>query len=142
MSSTPSSTFVSSFDILVVDDDEHVREGIAELLTVKGHHVRSVGSAREAMVSLEAGKCDLAIIDVCMPRMDGVEFAAMVRMAYPTTHIVLMSGDCPEALRIDARRLRIGEVIRKPFRVEAIDATLDLIAGRLATTGRIPIPAG
>ena len=140
MPSTPPGTSTSPLEILVVDDELEVREGISELLTERGHHVRTVGSAREAMISLRTDKVDLVIMDVCMPRMDGVELAAMIRMAHPFVELVLMSGGCPETSRTAARKLRIGEIVNKPFRMSAIEPTLERMTARMASTGKISIP--
>ena len=100
--------------VLRVDDDPAVRATTAELLRDSGHEVVAVGSAGAALDHLERGEgcVALMLIDVAMPRMNGVELAKIVRRAWPALPILFMTGYAePTLLPDDAWRA----VLRKPF---------------------------
>ena len=59
--------------ILVVDDDEAVRDSLARTLRFEGHQVDTAGDDRNAIDIVHAGKPDAMILDVSMPEMDGIE---------------------------------------------------------------------
>lgn len=78
---------------LVIDDDERVREGTAEMLAVLGYDVIQAGGAREGLDLLDAG-LDPAIVvtDHVMPGMTGAELALRLRADHPRVPVVIMSG--------------------------------------------------
>ena len=60
--------------VLVVDDDETIREFVATLLDCEGYRVRTAADGREALDALEAWRPDLIVLDMLMPVMDGAAF--------------------------------------------------------------------
>jgi CheY-like chemotaxis protein len=92
--------------VLIADDDEDVRVALARFL----ESVDGVGSVTAAADGLEAVRIaasvplDIAILDLNMPRLDGVEAAKRVAMLQPTTSVALQSADS-SALRRRAREL-------------------------------------
>ena len=80
--------------IVIVDDDDLVREGMEMTLEVVGYRIRATGSAREALRWLEDEPCELLIIDVSMPEMDGHELHRRVRARWATSapRVVFVSG--------------------------------------------------
>lgn len=59
--------------ILVVDDERSVQRAFEELLASKGHMVVAVRGAEEALVAIDREDCDLAILDICLPGMNGLD---------------------------------------------------------------------
>ena len=79
--------------ILVVDDEEEVREILAETLEDFGYAVLTAASGEEALPVLAGnGGVAMVITDVRMPGMSGLELADEVRRRWPTVKIVLISG--------------------------------------------------
>jgi DNA-binding NtrC family response regulator len=78
-------------DILVVDDDETVREPIAFALESAGHRVTQAVDGLAALTLMETHGYDLAVCDVRMPRVDGLTLARRVRRESPDTDVVLMT---------------------------------------------------
>jgi DNA-binding NtrC family response regulator len=80
--------------IVIVDDDDCVREGMAMTLEVAGHRIRSTRSGREALRWLEDEPCDLLIVDFSMPEMDGPELYRGVLARWPTRapRVLFVSG--------------------------------------------------
>jgi len=79
--------------ILLVDDEELVRRGTAEMLRDMGHRVTEAEGGAEALVTLGAQQdIELVVTDYKMPRMDGAELARRLREARPRMPILLISG--------------------------------------------------
>ena len=109
--------------ILIVEDDEGLREVMAHLVESLGYEALCAGDAAEALALFErqGGAVDLLLADVVMPGMDGTELAARLLTQRPTLKVVYVSGH-PDAL---ARRgLATESVLLKPFTSAALAARL------------------
>jgi CheY-like chemotaxis protein len=78
--------------ILVVDDDEAVRQLYAEELAEAGYAVEVAGSGTEALAAVRAGRPDLVTIDLKMPGMDGIELLGQVRQLHHDLPIVISTA--------------------------------------------------
>jgi len=80
--------------IVIVDDDDCIREGIEMTLETVGHRIRSTNNGDEALRWLEDEPCDLLIVDFSMPEMNGAEFYRRVLARWPTSppRILFVSG--------------------------------------------------
>jgi putative two-component system response regulator len=102
-------------EILVVDDEIHIRMLLRRLLEREGHHCEVAGTAEEAMAMLERAPYDLVLSDVNMPGESGIQLAPRICERYPTTAIVMVTGvDDP---RVAANAVQLGAYgyIIKPF---------------------------
>ena len=82
-----------SITILVVDDDDNVREVVSEMLTDFGYTVVEAASAKAAYaIAHTVGKLDLVVTDVVMPEEDGTRLAARLRHDFPGLRVVFISG--------------------------------------------------
>ncbi|MEW6213252.1 MAG: ATP-binding protein [Acidobacteriota bacterium] len=102
--------------ILLVDDDERVREALAALLEISGYEVTQAADGREALDTLEADASGyhLMITDLAMPDMDGVTLARSSLMVSPSLKVLLMTG-YGNSLPIEAQdRSCIEGIISKP----------------------------
>jgi len=108
--------------VLVVDDDQLVRNMIADMLRFGGFHALEAAGGAQALHLLANGQSVAAIVtDVCMPLMDGVALSHRVRAVHPEMPIVLVSGD----MRPDAALLPVGtRYIHKPPRLRDLVATV------------------
>lgn len=114
--------------ILVVDDDPHVREVIVETLNAAGFWSEAAADGLEALARLEKEEYDLMLLDVRMPRMDGLEVLGRVRaQPHHPKVLVMTADDTPETL-LRVIREQACEYIAKPFdpkgMVEAVTRTL------------------
>jgi CheY-like chemotaxis protein len=106
--------------ILVVDDQEMVAETIRMLLTISGHKVDVAKDGEEALAMFGAGKYDLVVTDLSLPRMDGFELAAAIKERSPAQPIILITAHA-ESIKADKERLsKVDFVMGKPFSVEQI----------------------
>jgi len=106
--------------LLLIDDEELVRAGTAEMLREIGHIVHESSGGAEALAKLEAGlEVDAVVTDYMMPRMNGAELAAQVRRLDPDVRILVITGYAGGDLNLDLPQLA------KPFRQADIAAALD-----------------
>jgi CheY-like chemotaxis protein len=78
--------------ILIVDDETAVADSLHLIFANRGYEARAVYSAEEAIEVLSDWQPDLAIIDVMLPQMNGIELAGVLKGNYPTCQILLISG--------------------------------------------------
>jgi CheY-like chemotaxis protein len=110
--------------ILLVEDDEAVRQVTGILLGGLGYRVLEAAQARAALALLEAERAvDLMLTDVVMPGgMNGVELAAVAVRLHPTLRVILTSGD---ATAVAVAPPPAGAVLQKPYRFETLVRELD-----------------
>ena len=103
--------------VLVVDDDEHVREAVSRVLAAAGHEVRVAATARSAMdaIASHAAEADLLLTDVVMPDMPGTELAARLRERRPDLRVLFMSGHDDDRLSVQGVLADGVHLIFKPF---------------------------
>ncbi|HWX54708.1 MAG TPA: response regulator [Verrucomicrobiae bacterium] len=82
-------------EILVVDDDEGVRDSLALLLQSSGYDVRSAVHGFDALLQLRSALPTVIISDLNMPQMSGFEFLSVVRRRFPQISVIAMSGAYP-----------------------------------------------
>lgn len=78
--------------ILVVEDEDAAREGLVRLLEGQGYEVRAAASAEHADHWLSAASFDLALLDIGLPGMDGVEFLRWALRINPTLAVIMTTG--------------------------------------------------
>lgn len=111
--------------ILVVDDEEAIRELLVKLLQSAGHRVRAVGSAREAHVALKESPVSLLITDVKLPDQDGL---ALLQQACDVDHRMMglvMTGYGTVDLAVQAMRAGAAEFLMKPFENDALQSVVN-----------------
>ena len=78
--------------ILVVDDDDTIRDNLYELLTAEGFSCFAARDGKSAIEQLGKRACDLMLLDLRMPRIDGVEVLKTVSVQFPQVRVIIMSG--------------------------------------------------
>jgi len=111
---------VDSARILLVDDDEGVRETYAEALRIGGHEVVATESATEAVAICAGGSFDLVITDLSMNEMSGLELASAIKRDDPSLPVILFSGWALEQTESQALEAGIDLALVKPCRIEEL----------------------
>jgi PAS domain S-box-containing protein len=116
----------SKMSILVVDDEDFVREALADMLTVFEHEVVAVGSAREALSKMDSNSFDVVFTDLSMPEMDGWQLAREIRRRHHEIPKIVMVTGYGKGVRSESEQERkaINAVIGKPFDFEQLNNTL------------------
>jgi nitrogen-specific signal transduction histidine kinase len=107
--------------VLVVDDEPHIREMTAVMLTRNGYRVLTAGDGTEAVATFatHCKEIDLLITDLVMPNMDGAALASIVQHLNPRTRIMAMSGLSSNGSSVRAERFGPA-FLYKPFKVQAL----------------------
>lgn len=106
--------------ILVVEDEESVRDFVNRTLTMHGHSVLVARDGAEAVSLMEEHHFDLLLSDIAMPMMDGISLALKVRASRPHVPILLMTGYADERQRAHNLSLLIEGLLTKPFNMEQL----------------------
>jgi DNA-binding NtrC family response regulator len=108
---------VAQAKILVVDDDELIRSYLYKVLTREGHHVLTVESGEEALACIAAQEFDLALIDLKMDGVGGMEVLAEMRRQWPDTIVILLTGHPTLETVFEALRQGAYDYMFKPCRI-------------------------
>ncbi len=108
--------------ILIVEDDKEIREGIEIYLKSQGYVVFQAGDGIEALAVLEREEIHLAIVDVMMPRMDGITMMIKVREKGYEFPVIMLSAKSEEVDKIMGLNMGADDYVTKPF------TTMELLA--------------
>ena len=78
--------------ILIVDDEIVIADTLAQIFSIHGQQVRTAYSAEEAIEVIARWNPDLAILDVVLPQMSGIDLAIFLKQNYPSCQVLLFSG--------------------------------------------------
>jgi len=107
--------------ILIVDDDTSMCETLLDILEEKGYNVVAVEDGPKAVAEAKGRHFDLALIDIMMPGMNGVETLREIKRADPDTTTMIMTGHSAlEGLVSDALKAGVDGVLYKPFEIDTI----------------------
>jgi PAS domain S-box-containing protein len=115
---------VPALSILVVDDEDFVRDTLAEMLVILNHKVVTASSGPKALEALAAAHFDMVFTDLSMPEMDGWEVAREIRRRWPGTHIVLVTGYGKQTTPAPNEKHLVDGVIGKPFDFSQVTETI------------------
>jgi len=106
--------------ILVVDDEENIRHTLRGVLADEGFEVLEAPDGRRALELLRHVAPRLAIVDVWMPEMDGIELVERMRNQAPGVPIIVISGHGTIETAVRVIRLGAFDFLEKPFPLEAL----------------------
>lgn len=106
--------------VLLVEDEESVRDFVNRVLTMHGHSVLIAHDGAEAVDLMGHHHFDLLLSDIAMPMMDGISLALKVRATRPHVPILLMTGFADERQRAHNLTLLIEGLITKPFNMDQL----------------------
>ncbi len=116
--------------ILLVEDDNAVREFVTRALERDGHEVTAVEDGSLALEALAGQGFDMLLSDIVMPELDGIALALKVTKEYPGLPILLMTGYAAERQRAHNLDVLSHEIVAKPFSLPQIrDAVNRTLAG-------------
>lgn len=128
--------------ILVVDDDAIVIKSCKRILEAEGLEVFTVPSADEALEVIRKYEFDLLLIDVKMPKHDGMFLMREILKVIPEMPIIVMSGyPTPETVS-DVLKLGATQFIPKPFRPDELIKTIRPVLQKISSKKSFPTGAG
>src|SRR5579871_248236 len=102
-------------NIALVDDDKNILASVSMLLEQEGYHVRTFSDGAAALTALTTTAPDLAVLDIKMPRMDGLELLRRLRQANPELPVIFLTSKDEEIDELMGLNAGADDYIRKPF---------------------------
>src|SRR3972149_3807765 len=116
--------------VLVVDDEQAMREFLTMLLEKQGHRVITAADGEQALQLVAEQTPDLVISDLRMPNVDGIGLLAGVRKQPPELPVIRVPAYASSDSTIQAMRLGADDYITKPFRIEEIRLVVEKALAR------------
>lgn len=110
--------------ILVVDDDPNLRKTLADILRVKGYETAVAASGAEAVAAVEREMFSLALIDLMLPDMPGLEVMAHIKAISPLTEAIILTGHASMETAIDATGQGAFSYLLKPYQMDELLLTI------------------
>tara|TARA_R110000787_G_scaffold21311_1_gene63070 strand:- start:42 stop:770 length:729 start_codon:yes stop_codon:yes gene_type:complete len=128
--------------ILIVDDDRDFSAMLADYLGDRGHVPIVVGDGEEMRAAMEANDIDLVLLDLVLPREDGVALTQYLR-SNSDVGIIILSGKGDMADRVLTLELGADDYLQKPFELRELSARINSLSRRLSQDDAAPqAPAG
>ena len=118
--------------ILVVDDDHAVRESLRRSLQFNGYDVAMAGDGAEALASIARAAPDAVVMDVMMPRLDGIEATKALRTSGNDLPIIVLTARDSVGDRVEGLDAGADDYLTKPFALEELLARLRALLRRAA----------
>jgi len=106
--------------ILVVDDEEAMGLGLAEILTNAGHEVQITTSGKEAIEKVKKYAYDVVLTDLKMPDVDGIQVLEQVKKSSPETAVIMLTAYGTVASAVEAIKKGAYDYISKPFKIDQV----------------------
>jgi DNA-binding response OmpR family regulator len=116
--------------VLVVEDDAAIRQGIVDALEVAGYATEEAGRGDEGCRLALQSECDLLLLDLVLPAVDGLEILREVRKARPTLPVIILTARGAESERVEGFRRGADDYVVKPFSVKELLARVEAVLRR------------
>jgi len=113
-----------SAQLLLVEDDETIAFGLVHALQRDGHQVVHFDNGEEALESLERGLPDIAILDLMLPGISGLEVLRAIKERDPRTPVILLTARSSESDRVEGLDSGADDYITKPFSLKVLMAKI------------------
>jgi two-component system, OmpR family, alkaline phosphatase synthesis response regulator PhoP len=121
-------------EILLVEDDAELADLVKHRLGDAGYAVRHVADGEDAVSAVAEKPPDLVLLDIMLPRMDGLEVCRRLRMTNPTLYIIMLTAKASEIDRVVGLEVGADDYVTKPFSLEELVARVRASLRRVAMT--------
>lgn len=111
--------------ILIVDDEELYRQLLTTRLSRGGHTLSEAGDGETAVEIARHSTIDLALVDIKMPGMDGLELLGQLKAIDPRTEVIVLTGHANVDSAIAAMKLGAYDYLSKPYKLSELDVTVE-----------------
>jgi DNA-binding response OmpR family regulator len=110
--------------ILVVDDESDVRDLLSKFLTRRGYEVATAGDGEAAIAAIRDSHPDIVLLDIRLPKIDGISVLQKLRDEADQVAIITMSGNADEDTARKSLELGAADFITKPFNLPYLETSL------------------
>lgn len=118
-------TSLNSLRILILDDEKLVRDELEEFLVDPNFSIFKAGSPSEAFSLMSENQIDIAIVDINLPEMSGLDVLEKVKKEYPEIEVIMISGYSEMDSVIHSMRLGASDFFTKPFRLRDVESAIE-----------------
>lgn len=126
--------------ILVVDDDQRLRDLVAEYLGSRGLAVVTAGDGDDGLARVKAGGVDLVVLDIMMPKRDGLETCRELRK-FSRVPVIMLTARGDETERIIGLEIGADDYMPKPFNPRELLARIQAVLRRADAAGALEVPS-
>lgn len=123
-------------NILIVEDEDMIREGISDYLTDSGYETLEAGDGEEALEQFFNHQVDLVLLDIQMPKRNGLEVLSEIRKSSQVP-VLMLTAFQDEEYKMSAFAALADGYLEKPFSLSLLKVRVDAIFKRYYDTGRI-----
>ncbi len=123
-----------NIDLLIVDDDPDFRASLARRFLRRGYRTEQAADANEALALLERRQFDVAILDMVMPGMSGLELLKLLKQANPDCEAIMLTGQGTIETAVEAMKQGAFDYLTKPFPLSELEARIEKAAERRQLT--------
>lgn len=116
--------------VLLVDDELSILEGLRQVLEMEGYRVACASSAEEAFRVFDPSKINVAVVDVLLPGVSGIQLAQRLLEVKPDLALIFSSGHTPEALPPELARRDSVVFLQKPYTAQVLLETVEKLCSR------------
>jgi two-component system, NtrC family, response regulator AtoC len=110
--------------VLVVDDEAVVRNGIAQVLSGRNLEVRTATHGAEALEMMAAAPAEVVLLDIKMPGLDGKDVLKTIRREYPATQVIMITGYPDVEGAVECMKQGAMDYLTKPFRIDELETVV------------------
>ena len=125
---------LKNMKILLIDDDEWIRDSLSLFFEGEGCHLKALESAEEGLKILKNENYDIIIVDYRLPDMDGLYFLKQIQEFHPDGFKILITAYGSKELLHRAKEMGIHDFIEKPFTSETIEESLSRLINKSEQT--------
>ena len=111
--------------LLLVDDEEEFVQSLSERLKIRDIDVTTAMSGEDAIEKVKGSNFDVAILDVAMPGMDGIETLREIKRIKPLTEVIMLTGHATVESAIEGMKLGALDFLMKPCDTEELMAKIN-----------------
>jgi len=130
--------------ILLVDDEANVRTVFSDVLRKESYTVKGVKDGPEAIKAIDEETFDLALVDLRMPKMDGIKVLENIKKTKPEIPVIIYTGYGSITTAVEAMRKGAFDYLNKPFSPEELKSSIRkaLEGARGQNSILSPLPSG
>ena len=102
-------------NIIVIDNESVICDACDLVLTERGHAVDYFKTGKTGLLAVERSRYDLALLDIKLPDMDGMEILKILREKRPEVYVIVMTGYSTMSNAVQAMKLGAADYLSKPF---------------------------
>jgi DNA-binding response OmpR family regulator len=119
--------------ILIVEDEEAIREGLTDVLVFHGYTVDSAATGPDGLEKAQSGKFDLVLLDIMLPGMDGYEICDRIRQKDRDLAIIMLTAKTSDDEIIEGLKSGADDYVSKPFSIQQLVLRIEAVLRRSQT---------